>query len=144
MTFAEELSDHIETLMYHMKNSDKQSCEFVNLPELQVLGFLGKSGEPARMTDTAEHLELGLSNLTAIIDRLVAKELVARERSDEDRRVVRISLTSEGKEIVAKNRFQKHGLARQMLDALSEGDQKKLMILMRKIVGNMKGATRGT
>ncbi len=35
------------------------------------------------------------------------------------------------------NRQQKHDLAKQMLAALSESEQEKLISLMRKIVGNL-------
>jgi DNA-binding MarR family transcriptional regulator len=95
------------------------------------------------MSQIAEYLLLGLSNLTAIVDKLVRKKIVQRNRSDEDRRVVLVSLTDEGDAIARTNREQKHDLAEQMLAALDERDQKKLIAIMRKIVGNMNREKNG-
>jgi DNA-binding MarR family transcriptional regulator len=139
---SEELSTYIETLVYRMKVSERTGCDVVNLQEMQVISYLD-THPAAKMSQIAEYLLLGLSNLTAIVDKLVRKKIVQRNRSDEDRRVVLVSLTDEGDAIARTNREQKHDLAEQMLAALDERDQKKLIAIMRKIVGNMNREKNG-
>jgi DNA-binding MarR family transcriptional regulator len=137
MNRAEELSAYIELLVYRMKVFEQINCDVVTLQEMQVISFLFSRGS-VKMTDIAEYLLFGLSNLTAIVDKLEAKNIVKRVRSDEDRRVVLVSLTSEGKVLAQKNLEQKLDLAKQMLSALSSSDQESLMELMKKIVAQLR------
>lgn len=51
---------------------------------------------PRRMSELADLSDLSSAHLTGIVDRLEARGFVKRERSDEDRRVVMVSLTDEG------------------------------------------------
>ncbi len=134
MKRSEELSTYIEALVYRMKVSERTNCDVVSLQEMQVISYLG-THPSAKMTQIAEYLLLGLSSVTAIVDRLVAKKITQRSRSDDDRRVVLVSLTEEGDMIARTNREQKRDLAEQMLAALDETDQKRLVTIMRKIVG---------
>ena len=48
------------------------------------------------VTDIANHLEITLSAVTSLVDKLCNAGLVARFRSEEDRRVVYLKLTEEG------------------------------------------------
>jgi DNA-binding MarR family transcriptional regulator len=139
MKRAEELSNYIEALVYRMKVSEQTNCDVVSLQEMQVISYLGTHPN-SKMTGIAEYLMLGLSNLTAIVDKLVEKKIAQRGRSDEDRRVVLVSLTPEGRAIARTNRAQKHDLSEQMLAALHEADQEKLMMVMRKIIGKLNQA----
>ena len=134
MTRAEELSGYIEALAYRMKVSELTNCDVVSLQEMQIISYLD-AHPGAKMTRIAERMLVGLSNLTAIVDKLVKKKIVERNRSEDDRRVVLVSLTEEGKTIAKTNREQKRDLAEQMLRALDDADQKKLIAIMRKIVG---------
>ncbi len=138
MKRAEELSRCIETLAYRVKVSERTNCDMVSLQEMQVVSYLDKQPN-SRMTAIAGYLLLGLSNLTAIVDKLVAKKIARRSRCDDDRRVVLVSLTREGKAIARTNSEEKRDLAGQMLAALDETDQRRLMAIMRKIVGRMSG-----
>lgn len=50
-----------------------------------------------RMTELANFLGLSKANATGLVDRLVARGLVRRRRSEADRRVVHASLTPDGR-----------------------------------------------
>lgn len=52
---------------------------------------------PKNMSDVAKKLEITVGTLTVAINNLVKKGYVARTRSDEDRRVVMLSLTKKGR-----------------------------------------------
>jgi DNA-binding MarR family transcriptional regulator len=70
-------------------------------PQLLCLHALAKS-ESMILTDLAQEVNLGISTVNGIIDRLEAKQLLTRKRSTEDRRRVGLKITSSGKEIVLK------------------------------------------
>jgi DNA-binding MarR family transcriptional regulator len=104
-----------------------------NIRELRVVIFLGRSG-PSIMRQIADHLGLAMSTATGIVDRLVQKELVRRERPDENRRIVKVELTDKGRQ-VHQWHFKEHvKFSRGILQSLNEADQEALMVLMSKII----------
>jgi len=64
---------------------------------LEALHHLG----PLQLGELAEKLLVTGGNVTYVMDRLEDQGLVTRERSEEDRRVVRAHLTAKGRELVA-------------------------------------------
>lgn len=56
-------------------------------------------GECTTMAELARDLQLDPAAVTRALDRLAAKDLVRRERSLTDRRVVRLELTPEGRRV---------------------------------------------
>jgi DNA-binding MarR family transcriptional regulator len=78
-------------------------AEDVTLAQYRVLIELASRG-PLRVADLADALAVDRSTATRMCDRLVRKRLVARRRTSDDRRVVRISLTAAGAELVAEVR----------------------------------------
>ena len=75
--------------------------EDVTLAQYRVLVVLASRG-PQRLADLADALTVDRSTATRMGDRLVRKRLVVRQRGTEDRRVVRISLTEAGAELVTE------------------------------------------
>jgi DNA-binding MarR family transcriptional regulator len=76
-------------------------AEDVTLAQYRALIELASRG-PLRVADLADALAVDRSTATRMCDRLVRKRLVGRRRMSDDRRVVRISLTPAGTEIVAE------------------------------------------
>ena len=85
----------------------------------------------------AEKLSSSMSALTAIIDRLVAQGIVMRERSEEDRRIVRIGLTPKGVALYQEHLKTQLDLSRQMLSRLSAQEQDALLDILGKIVDGL-------
>ncbi len=98
-----------------------------------AVNALGRGG-PATMGALAEKMSSSMSALTAIIDRLVAQAIVIRERSEEDRRVVRIGLTAKGGALYQEHLKMQLDLSRKMLSRLSAPEQDALLDILRKIV----------
>ena len=85
------------------------------------------------MTDLADALGVPLSTATHTVDRLVKKGVVARDRSEQDRRVVQLELTEQGKRLQEVFRSKRRSLAREMLAPLSPGEREIFLELMAKI-----------
>ncbi len=66
---------------------------------LRILRGAGDAGLPT--LEIADHMVSRSPNITRLLDKLVAKKFARRIRSRQDRRVVVISLTSQGEEILA-------------------------------------------
>jgi DNA-binding MarR family transcriptional regulator len=74
-------------------------AEDITIAQYRTLVVLASRG-PQKLADLAEQLAVSPSTAGRMCDRLVRRELVARQRADDDRRVVRISLTPAGRRIV--------------------------------------------
>lgn len=67
-------------------------------PQLWVIKML-KESAPMKVSDLARRMYLNPATMVGLLDRLEAKDLVKRTRSEKDRRVVFIDLTDQGREL---------------------------------------------
>gem|GEM_PF-189452 len=87
----------------------------VTVNEVHTLDAIGKS-EPCTVSELASAMMVTVSTMTITINRLEKKGLVKRERSGDDRRVVRVYLTDKGRSLsYVHRRFH-----RRMVKAVSE------------------------
>jgi DNA-binding MarR family transcriptional regulator len=100
--------------------------------EMRALILLGSSGRTI-MSDFAGELGVPLSTATHTIDRLVAKGLVVRVRSEQDRRVVLVEMSEIGTAFQTALRARHHSMARSWLTPLSPAERETFLGLMAKI-----------
>lgn len=67
-------------------------------PQLWVIKIL-KESAPMKVSDLSRRMYLNPATMVGLLDRLEAKELLKRTRSEKDRRVVYIELTDQGREL---------------------------------------------
>jgi DNA-binding MarR family transcriptional regulator len=101
--------------------------------EIAVVDTLGAEGAMA-MGEVAARVRLPLSTATRLVDRLVARGMLQRERLEENRRVVRVALASGGRRFHQVAVSGRVAGAQRMLQHLSDGEQRDLIRLFRKIV----------
>ena len=83
-----------------MRNLDAELQHFdLTAPQWVPLLVLSK-GRADTVAGCARKIDVDTGAMTRMLDRLEAKGFVSRNRSDEDRRVVRVELTKAGHEIV--------------------------------------------
>jgi DNA-binding MarR family transcriptional regulator len=73
----------------------------LSLPQYRVLGVLATGGE--RATQLASRLGVTKPTLTALVDSLVERGLVARDTPAGDRRAVRLSITAAGRSMLTSS-----------------------------------------
>lgn len=96
-----------------------------------VLHYLRTTGSH-RASDLAKVVGLTSSAITQICDSLEQTGAIARERMQEDRRTVLISITARGRELIAE---LYRARARRMTDTLNEMSQDEVKELIRIIKG---------
>jgi len=69
-------------------------------PQLVCLRVIADLG-PISPSQLAREVSLSQGTITGIVDRLTARQLVERERSSRDRRVVTVAVTSAGRALIA-------------------------------------------
>lgn len=101
-------------------------------PELLTLTIVSNQKELI-MSQLAGNLGVSMSTATGIIDKLLEKRLVKRERNHMDRRVVKVKLTAKGEKTAKSFQKQKKQIIRQVLDSLSTEEQENLISILEKI-----------
>jgi DNA-binding MarR family transcriptional regulator len=132
---ARELVDRLQTVMEEARAVEKKSsADRANLSEqeVRVLRTVGRQ-DCCVMSGIANAICLSLSSVTGLIDRLVEKKLVRRDRSNEDRRVVQVELTEEGREARDAAMEGPVTFARDVLKGLNAEEQDALLALFGKI-----------
>ena len=97
--------------------------------DMHVIEAIGM-GKGKNMSSIARQLNITVGSLTTAMNSLVNKKYVERHRSEEDRRVVFVKLTSKG--IKAYHHHEEYH--RQMTQAiLDKLDEKELPVLMKTL-----------
>jgi DNA-binding MarR family transcriptional regulator len=104
----------------------------LSLTQLRALAVL-RDREP-KMAELAAYLGLDRSSVSGLIDRAAKRGLVRRDTSSDDGRAVRVSLTAEGHRLAARLTGEIGGLIAPMTGNLSPADQKRLSLLLRKLL----------
>ena len=101
-------------------------------PQFGVLEALYHLG-PLPLGDLAEKLLVTGGNVTYVMDRLEQQDLVYRERSEDDRRVIQAKLTPEGRALI-EGVFQGHAEYIEHLTRHIEADERaELRELLKKL-----------
>lgn len=143
---AKELNNYIQQMLEAVTAAERSTClnspsSELSLQELKVIGLLGERG-PAIMRDIAGYLGFAMSTGTGIVDKLIERGFVTRERNEEDRRVVTVALTEAGQEMYGMYQERNMGLSLSMLESLSGKEQDTLLALMRKIAKNLSSTSK--
>lgn len=103
-TTADEILRTIRQLVRRISEHSRYLSRNVGLtvPQLVCLKAIGELEETRTAEITVAHVakqvQLSPATVSRILDRLVGKELISRERSDKDRRKVNLALTTAGLE----------------------------------------------
>jgi DNA-binding MarR family transcriptional regulator len=100
--------------------------EEVTLPQYRALVVLSMLG-PQRMTALADSLEVNQSTVTRMCDRLDRKGLISRERPDDNRRIVIVTIAPAGRQLVAAVMRRRRSLIRSILRKMTSDAQHDLV-----------------
>lgn len=132
---ATELITHLDRAMRQLVLAGEEGHEppkRFRRSEIAVIDTLGAEG-PTVMGQLARRVQLPLSTLTRIVDQLVAKKTVQRERLEDNRRVVHAKLAPSGARFYAAALRSRIAGAQRMLRGLDASERRELVRLVRKI-----------
>ena len=93
MTLHRALTEFVR--QYQFRNKNEICCYGITVSQCYLLDALATRG-PLSMQELASHLRLQISTVTRLVDGLVKKKLVRRQKDSDDRRIVRVELTEAG------------------------------------------------
>jgi DNA-binding MarR family transcriptional regulator len=138
---ARRLMDDLHAVMEGAAAAGEKTpaaAEALSRQEICTLRAIGRH-EGCIMSAIAGAIRLSLSSATGLIDRLVEKNLVRRDRSHEDRRVVQVELTDEGRELHAAAVEAQVQFVRGAMKALSPEEQDALLALVGRLSEQVRG-----
>lgn len=112
----------------------------MSMPQGMIMGLLGHN-KKMKVTELSKHLSLSNSTVSGLIDKLEAQEMVIRERSKEDKRVVYVSISPKFEELY-KN-FHKE-IEKNIENILSRGNTEELnkifegLYILRKLLNDQE------
>jgi DNA-binding MarR family transcriptional regulator len=104
------VSPQEEALLNLWRTHDRFQIQFVRFfrdfgltsSQYNVLRILRGEGKPLPCLEIADRLITPVPAITGLIDRLETAELIARERSADDRRIIYVAIRPKGLELVAR------------------------------------------
>ena len=102
-------------------------------PQLWAIKMIADAGS-IRVSDLSKKMYLHPATVIGILDRLIRLGLIKKTRSRTDRRVVHVSLTKAGKEVVARSPEVAQGMIVSGLEALSAQRLGKISDGMKEMV----------
>ncbi|MEK6568050.1 MAG: MarR family transcriptional regulator [Candidatus Omnitrophota bacterium] len=137
--FADDVSRMLSDVM--RKFLRRQTKEVVqgniSLPQVFILDAL-KDKSSMRMGELAGHLSVSMAAVTGIADKLVKSGFVLRGSVLGDRRVVNISITAKGREVIRRHNRARHKAIMDMFGHLSAEDREKYLEILTKIHQHLK------
>lgn len=132
LEFADKMNEIMPSLIREF--SRRQANELykgkITLPQFLILDFLLKK-DNSKMSDLAHFMKVTTAAMTGIVERLVKYGYVVRGYEPDDRRIIKIGLTSKGKTLVKRIDEQRRKMIINIFGRLSESDrQDYLRILM--------------
>ncbi|MBN6188946.1 MarR family transcriptional regulator [Aneurinibacillus sp. BA2021] len=105
----------------------------IGISPLLVLSKL-KEHERLKPSELASKLGLTPGAITNIADKLIAKHYAVREHDADDRRVVYVTITDEGRKILDKAQEASHKIQLELFEAISKSEQQQLLHIYQKLI----------
>ena len=138
-SMARELAAHFHVIREKLHGIDKHNSatsRVINFQEAHLLMSIGTKG-PLTMSEISRTLQLTLSSVTAVVDKLEGKKCVRRARTEKDRRLVRVELTASGRRFYNLVESAHLTLTDSMLKILDPAERDTFLALFRKIAQNL-------
>ena len=106
--------------------------EDITVNDMHIIEAVGLEGR--NMSAIAKSLGITVGSLTTSMNGLVKKGYVLRERSEEDRRVVMISLTEKGERAFAQHKTFHDGMTEAVIASLDKEDIPTLTNVLQGLI----------
>lgn len=139
------INDQLIEIIFALSRAMKEGMTFdsetsqLTVLQLQALIFI-KKNKAVSMGDIANQFKISLPTATVLSDKLVNTDLIQRDRDENDRRIVDVSLTKNGESLLREAMKQRHQKINKMLSYLSSEDKKKLFNILKNLSVNIQKA----
>jgi len=104
-------------------------------PQFNILRILRGEGDWLAMNVVKERMIEKSPNATRLADKLISKNLIERQRSDSDRRVVFVKITANGLELLATIDKKDNTQFESLIDRITPEEAKQFSAILDKMRG---------
>jgi DNA-binding MarR family transcriptional regulator len=135
---TQEILDAFRHLVQELRMADREAESKLGLSGAQLF-VLQKLAEESSMSvnDLAERTCTHQSSVSVVVQRLVDKRLVKRKESQTDRRRLELSITAEGKKLLARSRYSPQDRMIEAVESMPAKDRSQLADLLNEVVEAM-------
>lgn len=131
----DQLIESVFSLSRFMKENMTFNCELATLTLLQVQTILYLHKNPhAQMSEIAVQFKIEMPTATSLIQTLCKSKLTERHEDTHDRRIVRISLTTQGNTLLETIRKERSKKLQKMFAYLSHTEKSDLLRIIHKLI----------
>ncbi len=141
--FANKIQQLVYQLVKNYEQCDRLCLARHEVTAAQAYSLLAfPSDSDVSMNELSEAMGLANSTMTRMIDNLVSKGLVNRRHDDEDRRVVRVTLTPRGQELRRTFEKERQEIYGEVLVDIQESDHVAIIAALEKVTKAIAGAMK--
>ena len=138
----DRINQIVETLSQVMRLMKKEisftdTLKHLSMLQIQTIIYLYNNANVS-MGDIAGHFRVEMPSATSLLNKLFDQKLVERRDDPTDRRVVKVSLTGEGKILAKKAMAERRNHMKKMLSYLSVKEQSGLLEIMRSLQNRLQ------
>lgn len=117
-----------------MKHQLSFTDKLIHLSALQIqaLIFIDHNKNP-RMHDIARHFRIELPSATSLLNKLWEMKLVKRQTDSKDRRMIRITLSTQGKKLLEQVVSERKSKLEKILSYLPENEKEELLRILKSL-----------
>jgi DNA-binding MarR family transcriptional regulator len=140
----EEITETLYSIRRKIASETHQLFDELQIthPQWIVIHYVKKSGT-INIKDLANILEITSSAATQIVDGLVKKDLLLRNRNKDDRRILNIKLSPKAQGRFKSIKNTSFNTLSGLFDALDDNELKNYRDLNRKIASSIPDGSRG-
>lgn len=137
----EQIAFALRRIMRSIDLESRQLLHEVGLtfPQLAALQAIGRL-QPTTVGKVASSIHLGHATLSGILDRLAKRGLIVRQRSDSDRRHIRVQLTETGQALLQKAPALLHRPFQRQLDRLEVWERMQVAATLERVASMMENS----
>jgi DNA-binding MarR family transcriptional regulator len=138
----DNIADLVE-MMFKISRLMKEEMSYTNnlthlsILQIQALIFLKQAGL-VTMSDIAVNFRIELPSATSLVNKLCDQKLVKRSADPEDRRLVRISLTEDGRALLEQAVRERRKKIEKILSYLSVSEKADLMNIFKTLKNKLQ------
>jgi DNA-binding MarR family transcriptional regulator len=114
----------------------------LTINHIRALAWLSRNDGSGTPGEISRETDLNPASVTGMLDQLEAQELIARTRSQTDRRVVEVALTDHGRSVLERKREYWRGCWEQVLADVPAQDRAVAAAVVRRIAALYDGMGR--
>jgi len=105
--------------------------------QVTILDFVKEKGA-CKMGDLAEALNMTMSAVTGIVDKMIKRKLVKRVRSLKDRRIVRVAFLKKGRDMVRLMNKERRVAINNLFSSFTDAEKREYLRLVKKMYNDLR------